>query len=144
MRLLFLLLFFGALTASPLRAQDKVSWSAAFDPETNSIVITAKIADGWHLYSQHIQNDVGPIPTSFQYGPKGEVGLVGETSEPKPIEEYDENFEATLNFFKDRVEFRQELEGVIPEEIQVTVTFMVCNETMCLPPVDRILTVQIP
>ena len=100
--------------------------------------MTASIAEGWHLYSQFISNDIGPIPTSFNFTENEFVSISGKVSEPKAIQEYDENFEATLDFFKEKVTFTQKALAK-----QTTVEYMVCNETMCLPPIDQKFTVEI-
>ncbi len=123
-----------------LKAQDKVNWKAKYDWDTKEIVIEATIADGWHLYSQHIKNDVGPVPTAFEYKSETTFKLVGETNEPKAIEKFDENFGATLNFFMTSAVFRQKIKAEKGTTITITITFMVCNDVMCLPPVD----IQIP
>ena len=57
--------------------------------------------------------------------------------EPKAIEEYDENFEATLKFFKNEVIFSQEIEVINDNVLHGTVNYMICNDSKCLPPVDQ-------
>jgi hypothetical protein len=65
--------------------------------------------------------------------------------EPKAIHEYDENFEAALDFFKTEVTFSRKVAKVKSGEvIKGYVTFMVCNEVMCLPPVDIDFSITIP
>lgn len=124
-------------------SQDKVDWQGKWDKKNQSLQLEATILPGWHLYSQHIKNDVGPIPTQFQFELPTPIQLEGEVTEPKAIEEYDPNFEATLTFFKDKVNFQQKLKNALPSTIKVTVTYMVCSDVMCLPPVDKILNIQI-
>lgn len=120
-----------------LSAQDIVQWESRFDREKKSVALTAKIADGWHLYSQHIENNVGPVPTSFTFMSSNDYTLLGQVIEPKAIQKYDENFEATLDFFEKEVTFVQKIEVKNQSILKGTITFMVCNETMCLPPVDK-------
>ena len=117
--------------------QEKVEWSYSYDSTSESITITAKIEEGWHLYSQHINENLGPVATAIEFEEnKNQFKLVGKTVEPTPITEYDPNFEGDLSFFKDSVEFIQKLKVKTSGEIRGTITFMVCNEEMCLPPVD--------
>ncbi len=127
--LLFLLLFsfhsFG---------QSKIQWEYAYDSEGNSLNFTAKIANGWHLYSQHISNEIGPVPTSFFFENKGNYKLIGEVNEPKPIQKYDETFEAMLDFFEGKVLFQQRIAAKKETIVSGSVTYMLCNDTMCLPP----------
>lgn len=126
-----------------IHAQSKITWDYSFNKETKTIEIKANLAEGWHLYSQHIANDVGPVPTSFTFQENKSVKFLGKVSEPEAIQEYDENFEAMLDFFEDEVVFRQRVSVKKETTVQGTVTFMMCNKTQCLPPVDEKFTVQI-
>lgn len=129
--LLCLLLSFSSF------GQEKVEWTYSYDSESETITISAKIEEGWHLYSQYINENLGPVATSITFDKnKKQFKLVGKTSEPTPITEYDSNFEGDLSFFKDYVEFTQKLKIKSSGEVRGTITFMVCDETMCLPPVD--------
>lgn len=47
--------------------QDKVTWSASYNADDSTIVLHADIAEGWHLYSQNLDNDMGPIPTEISF-----------------------------------------------------------------------------
>lgn len=123
--------------------QEKVAWEFSYDNETNTIEIHANIEDGWHLYSQELDNEFGPIPTNFEFAPSETYFLVGTTVEPTPIKEYDENFEGEMNFFKDEVVFTQKIENVDASAINGVVTYMVCNDVMCMPPVDLEFTITI-
>jgi hypothetical protein len=117
--------------------QEKVEWTYSYDSASETITIAAQIEEGWHLYSQHINEGIGPVATSFEFKEnKDQYKLVGKTMEPTPITEYDPNFEGELSFFKDHVEFTQKLKLKTSGEVHGTITFMVCNEVMCLPPVD--------
>ncbi|MDR0801154.1 protein-disulfide reductase DsbD domain-containing protein [Fluviicola sp.] len=120
-----------------LFSQDRVKWNFSYNPATQEIQMKASIAEGWHLYSQHINNTIGPVPTSFTFTENPNVKFEGEVTEPKAIHEYDENFEAALDFFKNEVIFTRKISKTkAGETIKGYVTFMVCNDVMCLPPVD--------
>jgi thiol:disulfide interchange protein DsbD len=124
-------------------AQERVQWNISYNAAQKQIEFRATIADGWHLYSQFIQNDIGPVPTAFVFEEKGKVKLDGTVTEPAAIHAYDENFEASLDFFKDEVVFAQKVSSG-KGAVSGYITYMVCNETMCLPPVDLDFTVTIP
>ncbi|MFN6084126.1 MAG: hypothetical protein ACK476_04270, partial [Fluviicola sp.] len=47
------------------------------------------------------------VPTSFAFNEVSKQQLKGEVIEPKPVQEYDPNFEANLDFFKHKVVFVQ-------------------------------------
>lgn len=143
MKRIFLILITFILTFTA-QAQDVVSWDFSFNPKTNQIEMTAKIQDGWHLYSQFIENTVGPVPTTFTFKSSNDFQLIGAVAEPKPIQKYDETFEATLDFFESKVVFVQQVKAKRETVLEGTVTFMVCNQTMCLPPVDKQFKISIP
>lgn len=124
-------------------AQDKVVWSYHYDDKNEELMIQAQIAEGWHLYSQHIDDGIGPVPTAFEFSENGAVKLLGETVEPTSIREYDPNFEGELNFFKDEVIFTQKIKVKESTTLEGVVTYMICNDTMCLPPKDVKFTISI-
>ncbi len=139
-RIFYLLLF---LFSTPFFAQDIVTWDLSYDKQDKSLHIKASIKDGWHLYSQHIDNSVGPVPTSFTFKSSNDFQLFGQVEEPTPVKKYDENFEATLDFFEKEVIFKQKINLEKNTLLEGTVTFMVCNETMCLPPVDHKFKIEL-
>ena len=106
--------------------------------EEAELVFTAKINEGYHVYSQDINPDVGPIPTSFIFNPDKSYSLNGKVSEGKAVEIYDPNFEAKLKYFSGDAVFVQKIKtnGKAPFEINGTVTYMVCDEHRCFPPED--------
>ena len=123
--------------------QDKITWIFSFDQELSAISIDADIEEGWHLYSQFLDNEFGPIPTRFGYVRNESYKLVGGTLEPQSIKEYDENFEGDMSFFKDKVSFVQKVENTNATSIEGVVTYMVCNDEMCMPPVDLEFSIPI-
>lgn len=139
----YLSLFSFILIHFAFFAQEKVEWKYSFNQEESTIEIHASIADGWHLYSQHLENEFGPVATSFTFQENPNVIFVGSTQEPKAIHEFDENFETDLNFFKNEVTFSQKIKVKKSTEVNGTTTFMVCNETMCLPPIDKPFTLKV-
>ena len=118
------------------RTQNYVDWSFAYNAEQDQIVLDATIEEGWHLYSQNLVNEFGPVPTEFSFVENNNIELVGKTTEPEPIKEYDPNFEEELHFFEKSVTFVQPVKVKEETIIEGTVTYMVCNESMCMPPID--------
>lgn len=129
---------------------DPVKWSfSAIDlgGGTFEIVASAAIEDGWHLYSQKLENTDGPVATEFQYfNEKKEFELVGETEEEGDlIKEYDNNFMMELSFYEKVVSFKQKVKvkpGV--SQVKGDVYYMVCDESKCLPPEALEFTVDLP
>lgn len=119
---------------------DPVKWTFASTQEGEEYVISmsATVEEGWHLYSQHLESDEGPIATSFYWDPNDKVEAVGVVEEEEYHTEYDPNFEMDLNFFEGTTTFRQKFKVVgdaIPEVTGV-VNYMVCDDARCLPPKD--------
>lgn len=141
-KLLVLSLF--TLLGFLVRAQDKVVWTVSYNSESKEIEFKAKIADGWHLYSQHISNEIGPVPTNFVFTENPTVKWFGPVTEPTPIQEYDPNFEATLNFFKNEVVFKRKITPESKGTISGYINYMVCNDITCIPPVNVDFTITIP
>jgi len=131
------------LTSTYLFSQERVSWDFSYNEETNNIEAKAVIAEGWHLYSQHIDNEIGPIPTSFTFEDNENVKLIAKVKEPQSIKEFDDNFEGELNFFKEEVVFAQLVKVYKSTEVKGFVSFMVCNDNMCLPPKDVDFTITL-
>ncbi len=136
---LLFVLFFSLISFS----QEKVEWKINFNVVSSTIEITADIAEGWHLYSQHINPEVGPIPTQFKFTQNKSIELIGDIIEGTPIEKFDENFEAKLTFFEGKSVFNQKIKVNAPSVLELHVTFMVCNDVMCLPPVEKHLSIEL-
>jgi len=116
--------------------QNKVEWKTSFDKESKEVVIEAKIEQGWHLYSQVLKNDVGPIPTTFQFEENKNVKLIGGVEQPQAIEAYDENFGSNLDYFAENVVFRQKVDLKKETKLKGSVYYMVCDDQRCLPPTE--------
>jgi thiol:disulfide interchange protein len=115
-----------------------VKWKTAVEagePGTATLVMTASIDKGWHLYSQFIP-DGGPIKTTFTFSPSKNYELSGNVMEGKAVEYYDKNFEMDLKYFSNQAVFRQKvkLKTTGSFKIEGTVEFMVCDDEKCLPP----------
>jgi hypothetical protein len=74
------------------------------------LVFKAHIADGFHIYSQHIGPD-GPIPTSFTFQPSGNYKRVDSVMEVSgAVKKHDENFDMDLTYFVKEAEFVQHIQ----------------------------------
>lgn len=125
-------------------SQDReVKWYFSFNERNSEIEMKAEIAKGWHLYSQVVDENAGPVATEFEFIANEKFSLVGVVSEPSSIKAYDENFEATLNYFENQVVFKQKVKSKSRTNIAGSVLYMVCNETMCLPPIVEEFSIEI-
>ncbi|MGB4398232.1 MAG: cytochrome c biogenesis protein CcdA [Daejeonella sp.] len=144
--LLAVFAFFLSITAHAqfadpnAKIEDPVKWSFRSEKISATefdLVITATIDNGWHVYSQFIEEG-GPIPTSFKFTPSNAYKLKGAVSEsPKAVSAFDKNFDMQIAWHKDKVEFKQR---IVLSAQKTTVVgmleFMVCNDQKCLPPAE--------
>lgn len=128
-------------TTAPSGILEPVKWDyKAYKLGKNhyELEFKATIDEHWHLYSQHLESEFGPVPTSFTVEESGKYTVVGETKEGTPHKSWDPNFEMELSYFDTEAIFTQEIkwkEGK-PSEVKGFLTFMTCDDSKCLPPED--------
>jgi len=141
--------WFAGVVPAFAQVFDPVQWSveAVRVPESDRVELklTATIEDGWHLYSQQIPEG-GPIPTTFSFKPSSRYALIGKVKEPKPIVEFDPNFDMELRYFGHKAVFVQTVQSKTYDAFEIAgeVEFMVCDETQCLPPKYIELAFRVP
>ena len=128
------ILIFSA-SASFSQIYEPVKWS--FDSKNISgdkfeISYHATIDEGWHMYSQFLPSEDGPIATTFNYDSGAGYELNDGVTEPSPISEFDPNFEMKLNYFEEEVTFKQ-LVTLTKESATIKgyLNFMVCDASKC-------------
>lgn len=131
----FLMVFAQQLTA---QIYNPVKWEFASKALANNefeLRFKATIEEHWHLYSQFLEED-GPIPTAFTINANADIELIGNVVEPKPIKQFDPNFQMDLKYFEHSVVFVQKVKLKNTKGTKVTgeLTYMVCDESKCLPP----------
>ncbi len=114
-----------------------VKWNFSVEQKRDeaTLIFTADIDKGWHLYAQDIPEG-GPIPTSFNLKSQPAFEKIGKTTEGKPIEEFDANFDMKLKYFAKRAIFKQKIKIKSAKDFMIigTLEFMVCDDKQCLPP----------
>jgi cytochrome c biogenesis protein CcdA len=125
------------LLAVVLVAQPQpVKWNTTYEITDDAVLVTihADIEEGWHLYSQNIE-DGGPIPTSFNLDSSSSYTTSGIWTESEPHVEFDSNFDMDLAYFSNSVDFTTNLLPLVANfAVSGELEFMVCNDEMCLPP----------
>jgi DsbC/DsbD-like thiol-disulfide interchange protein len=137
------LLFAGLLfTFNGLFAQENpVHWNfkaeKTGDNEYN-VVCTASIQNGWATYSQYQESNDGPIPTSISYTGKSGVEMVGKNQETGHLKVVDDKlFGMKVSKFTDEAVFSQHVKiAAGTKSIKGFVTYMCCNDEICMPPKD--------
>ena len=131
------------ILTSTLAAQifKPVSWETEFKQVGENqfdLVFRAKIDDGWSIYSQYLESEDGPIPTSFTFEEGAHYNLEGETSESdNRITAHDPFFDMKISKFKKKAVFTQRITvNDLSKPITGYYTYMTCNDERCLPPED--------
>ena len=95
---------------------------------------TATIAQGWHLYSQHI-SEGGPMPTRFLFENCDDYILMGQMEEKGEATKFkDDTYEMEITWYTGVVSFVQRL-NLKPQSTKIkgTIEFMTCNDHTCMP-----------
>ncbi|MBK6930158.1 MAG: hypothetical protein IPH12_04575 [Saprospirales bacterium] len=129
------------LSTTAVVTQNPVKWSYAVQDAGNNqfdLIFTATIEEGWTTYSQFLESDDGPVPTSFTFEEGNHFKLVGKAKEGgEKFTKYDNVFGMNLTKFKHKAIFTQRVEvKTFSTPITGYLTFMACNDEMCLPPKD--------
>ncbi len=138
------------LAAGALLAQgklDPIEWSSA--PAKGvpggefSIPLTAKIGEGWHLYSMTTPRP--PIATTAKL--EDEAVAVVEVYQPAPIRKLDPNFGVETETYEGTTMFyvRGKLKGDTPagrREMTVNIRYQACTDKLCLPPKRKAIAVS--
>jgi thiol:disulfide interchange protein len=123
-------------------AQDPAKWSLYVTDQGKVVELKAAVEDGWHLYSLD-QPKGGPIPTTIKVAEGSPFEIAGEiraTKEPKV--QPDPNFIVDGKPL-DTKYFEKEATFTLPvkptgeprwDELRVDVRYQLCNDTFCLPP----------
>jgi thiol:disulfide interchange protein DsbD len=114
--------------------QDEVKWTFDYDNQSNKVLFKAELKQHWHLYSQFIDENLGPIPTTFEFSENEHVRLVGSVKENIVQTVYDENFGGSLDIIEGKAVFSQEVILERPTTLKGSVLFMLCDHNGCLPP----------
>jgi len=129
------------LFAASVFAQNPVKWSYTTKDAGNcqvDLIFTGTIDDGWYTYSQFLESEDGPVATLITFDQQPHFKLIGKAKESgEIIKTFDKVFEMNLTKFKHKAILTQRVEVTDPSKpIAGYVTFMVCNDEMCLPPKD--------
>ena len=135
MKSMITILFLLPVVTSFAQADKVVQWKAHYDAPAKAIVLTAEMGENWVIYSQHTDPD-GPIPLAFEFDKTEGIKFIGDVKEVhEPIEVMSEMFGVTVRKFKEKAEFRQEIEGYqAGKSVSGNITFMTCDDKKCLPP----------
>ncbi len=134
---IFLLCLFATVPNARAQISDPVKWSwdVTETADGGTVIITAAIQPGWHIYGlEKVKN--GPIPTSINFTEIDEItfGEITPSVEPKTI--IDKAFDLKLKEWTGTVTFACDyrLNRPINTAITGTIEYMACREGACTPP----------
>jgi hypothetical protein len=125
-------------------SQNHVKWTFEYDDINQAIVAYGRIDSTWHTYSIHNKNNSGPVPTTLSIEKRKGYKITGKAAEvsiPKKV--FDSNFDSEL-FIIDIIYIAQ-----VPIKIKKDaivsgkVTYMVCDDSKCYPPIDVPFTIKV-
>lgn len=136
-----LLWLFSLLIITTFHAQvkDVVKWDYQLNKINESeyeAVLTAKIDNGWHLYSKDLPPDTG-IPTEMKVTSKDATKVGGFREVGKKISEFSEAFGGQIVYYSNSVKFIQKVKLKDPKKggkITAEIMYQTCNDKICLAP----------
>ncbi len=143
-------LFFSLMSMIGLQAQilTPVTWTWTSKQVSDTefdLIFTATIDEGWTVYSQYLESEDGPIPTSFHFEKSNHFELVGKNKESGTIKKgYDDIFRMNLTkiykkgIFTQRVRMKD-----FSKPIAGYLEFMTCDAKQCLPPTEEEFSFQL-
>ena len=75
------------------------------------VTITANLESGWHLYSQFLKSDEGPLSTYITYNLNGVFETIGLTKEVNIENKYDPVWDMEISFFSHIAVFKQKIKS---------------------------------
>ncbi len=133
-----LVLVAGLLVFAPGAAAQEsktTQWSVAFSKpaaavgEEIEVIITARIAPHWIVYSSDFKAEIGPQPTQFLFDATDTFRPLGEITSVNPKRKKDKTWDTEFGYFEERAEFRQKIK-VLKAGAVVTgrIKGQLCNE----------------
>jgi thiol:disulfide interchange protein len=101
-----------------------------------TVIAQATIEPGWHIYGPGVQQDEGPVPTSFVITPGTAYTLDGSITEQSSgrMEGHDKYFDIQVVKFKHDAVLTQKIKSSGAGVVSGSLEFMACDESRCLAP----------
>jgi len=141
LKILLSLLLLGVSTSYE---KNKVKWGLDFDYNRNVLQLKGEIEEGWHLYSSMTPPEAGPIPVEIKTKKSRGFRIKGRFVEKyDAVKTFDANFDSDVFIFEENYLAEQQIKLKKNSLVNLTVTFMICNDERCLPPIDEILSIKL-
>ena len=127
-----------------LQAQNHVTWNASWDKQSGMVIIRGAIEPTWHLYSPQTDPNLGPIALSVTFEKNKGIKKIGSLEFlTAPVAHQDDNFGGMVYIWENVVEIHQAFRIKKAGALKLTLNYMTCDETKCIPPIDVPITIQI-
>lgn len=128
--------------------EEHVFWSSSskhLGDEEFEIIITAKLDEHWHTYSQFMEMGNGPLPTWITFETGVDFELIGVANESNTQTYYEEVWDMEITQFENEAIFTQKVKRLNPSinELTGNVNYMICHDGGCLPPEDYTFTLDL-
>jgi len=140
-RYLVICLFTVIGIQSALFAQifNPVAWTFTSRPvggDRHELLLTARVDEGWNIYSQFLESDDGPIRTTIYWDKGSHFTLLGKAAEEGDVfKGYDDIFGMNVIKLSGNIVLRQQVRVLDPSKpITGLIEFMACDKERCLPP----------
>jgi thiol:disulfide interchange protein len=139
MRLLLVSLTLLTHFAAAAQVLDPVTWTTTYKQISSKefdLVFTATIENKWVVYSQFLESEDGPVPTSFNFEKGTHYSLSGKCVESgNKKTAYDNVFGMNLTKFSQKAVFTQRVTVTdLSKPITGYFEYMTCDDERCLPP----------
>ena len=114
-----------------------------------NIIAKSTIDKTWHIYSQFLKGDEGPVPTTLKFDKTNPITLIEKPTEQslKRREHKEPAFNnMTVIDFEDSVTITQKIkikQSDVNSPVKGSIEFMVCNNEKCLPPDEVPFTINL-
>ena len=141
LRIVIILILTGFALSVNAQIFEGAKWSFKVE-QTDSceatLIFKAKTNDKFHIYSQFLSSNDGPIPTSFTFNASKEYERLGKVAEGHAEEVFDQQFQMKVKYFHGETEFKQKIKIKSKTKFNITgyLTYMACDDEKCLPPTD--------
>jgi thiol:disulfide interchange protein DsbD len=141
LRIVLILILTGFVLSVNAQIFEGAKWSFKVE-QTDSceaiLIFKAKTNDKFHIYSQFLSSNDGPIPTSFTFNASKEYERLGKVAEGHAEEVFDQQFQMKVKYFHGETEFKQKIKIKSKSKFNITgyLTYMACDDEKCLPPTD--------
>lgn len=135
MRTALLSFVFFSLLSTWAFSQEKIQWSFDYVAFPSSIQISAKIENGWHLYTLDLDPSIGPVPTQIVL----EKNKLVKELQPFEVsteakKSFEANFGAEVSYYEHEFHAFKRISVKKPTLVKGELTYMLCDDKRCLPP----------